>query len=90
MGLHVEVGGPAHLYARNIPAVATAVGIVRVETGEVGALVRFRGGAYAQMNDHRIRPLPTREVIRAMMAAQSGSTDGIARAGSDETLAQSP
>jgi hypothetical protein len=42
------------------------------------------------MNDHRIRPLPTKEVIRAMMAAQSGSTDGIARAGSDETLAQSP
>ena len=88
MALHVEVGGPAHLFARNIPAVASVVGVVRNESGEVGALVRFRGGAYAQMNDHRIRPLDRREVIRAMVAAQSGSADGIARAGHDEALTQ--
>jgi hypothetical protein len=66
MSYDVEVGAPAQLYARAIPAGATAVGIVRKETGETGALLRFRSGAYAQMNGSNIRPLDRREVIRAM------------------------
>ena len=63
----VEVGAPAQLYARTLPAGATAVGIVRKETGETGALLRFKNGAYAQMNGSLIRPLNRREVLRAML-----------------------
>jgi len=66
MSYDVEVGAPAQLYARAIPAGATAAGIVRTETGETGALLRFQNGAYAQMNGSNIRPLDRREVIRAM------------------------
>ena len=68
--MRVEVGGPAHLYAAHIPAIATAVGTVYRKSGAVGALVRFRGGAYAQMNANVIRLLDNREVIRAMLAAR--------------------
>ena len=67
MVLRVEVGAPAQLYTRTVPAGATAVGIVRKETGETGALLRFKNGAYAQMNGSAIRPLDRREVIRAML-----------------------
>jgi hypothetical protein len=70
MGYDVEVGAPAQLYARAIPAGATAVGIVREkETGKTGALLRFQSGAYAQMNGSKIRPLDRGEVIRAMSKA---------------------
>jgi hypothetical protein len=41
-------------------------GIVRKETGETGALLRFQGGAYVQMSGSKIRPLDRREVLRAM------------------------
>ena len=66
MAYDVEVGAPAQLYARAVPTGATAVGIVRKETGETGALLRFQSGAYAQMNGSKIRPLDRREVLRAM------------------------
>jgi hypothetical protein len=69
MAYNVEVGGPARLYTRAVPGGATAVGIVRKETGETGALLRFSSGAYAQMNGSEIRPLDRREVIRAMSDA---------------------
>ena len=65
----VEIGAPAQLYARAVPAGAVAVGIVRKDTGETGALLRFRNGAYAQMNGHALRPLSRRDVLRAMQAA---------------------
>ncbi|HEY3179262.1 MAG TPA: hypothetical protein VGL25_10325 [Casimicrobiaceae bacterium] len=67
MGYDVEVGAPAQLYARTVPAGATAVGIIRKkETGETGALLRFQSGTYAQMSGSKIRPLDRREVIQAM------------------------
>ena len=69
MSYVVEVGAPAQLYVRNVPRDAIAVGIVRKETGETGALLRFRSGAYAQMNGNAIRPLDRREVLRAMQEA---------------------
>jgi hypothetical protein len=65
----VEIGAPAQLYVRAVPANAVAVGIVRKQTGETGALLRYRDGAYAQMNGHAIRPLNRRDVLRAMQAA---------------------
>jgi len=72
MAYDVEVGAPAQLYVRALPAGATAVGIVRKQaTGETGALLRFQSGAYAQMHGSKIRPLDRREVIRAMANALS-------------------
>ena len=65
--MRIEVGAPAQLYTRALPVGATAVGIVRKETGETGALLRFKNGAYAQMNGSAIRPLDRREVLRAML-----------------------
>lgn len=67
MVLRIEVGAPAQPYARALPAGAIAVGIVRKETGETGALLRFKNGAYVQMNGSAIRPLDRREVLRAML-----------------------
>ena len=69
MVLRVEVGGPAHLYAREMPAGAMAVGVIRSDDGIAGALLRFRNGAYAQMNDEAIRALDRLDVLRAMSAA---------------------
>jgi hypothetical protein len=66
---HVEIGGPVHLYAREVPAGAMAVGVIRTDDGVAGALVRFRNGAYAQMNDLAIRALDRLEVLRAMSTA---------------------
>lgn len=75
MPYDVEVGAPAQLYTRALPAGATAVGIVREKrTGATGALLRFKSGAYAQMNGSRIRPLDRREVIRAMSNALATAT----------------
>jgi hypothetical protein len=67
MTYNVEVGAPAQLYVRALPAGATAIGIVRKQTGETGALLRFKNGAYVQMNGGVIRPLDRREVLRAML-----------------------
>ena len=72
MVLRVEVGGPAHLYAREIPAGAMPVGVVRSDDGASGALLRFRNGAYAQMNDSAVRALDRLEVVRAMSSALLG------------------
>ena len=66
MSYVVEVGAHAELYLRGVPSGAVAVGIVRTETGETGVLLRFRSGAYAQMNGNTVRPLDRREVLRAM------------------------
>jgi len=72
MVYHVEVGGPVHLYAREIPAGAMAVGVIRSDDGAEGALLRLRNGAYAQMNDGMLRALDRLEVLRAMAAALQG------------------
>jgi len=69
MGYVVEIGGPAQLYTRAVPAGATAVGIVRNDSGETGALLRFKSGVYARMNGGTLRPLNRREVLRAMSNA---------------------
>ena len=70
MPYDVEVGAPAQLYTRALPAGATAVGIVRDKrTGATGARLRFKSGAYAQMNGSKIRPLGRRDVMRAMSNA---------------------
>ena len=66
MSYIVEVGAPAGLYVHDVPTGAGAVGIVRKETGETGVLLRFRSGAYAQMNGNTVRRLDRREVLRAM------------------------
>jgi len=80
MPYDVEVGAPAQLYVRTLPAGATAVGIVREKrTGATGALLRFKSGAYAQMNGSKIRPLDRRDVIRAMSNALV-TTSSISRA----------
>ena len=71
----VEIGGPAHLYAREFPAGAMPVGVVRNEDGIAGALVRFRSGAYAQMNEHAVRALDRLKVLRAMTAALGESPE---------------
>lgn len=78
MAYDVEVGAPAQLYARALPAGATAVGIVRKETGETGALLRLRNGLYAQMNGSAIRPLDRREVLRAMLELRPSTTKPLA------------
>jgi hypothetical protein len=70
MVLRVEVGGPAYLYATTLPAGAVAVGTVTRKSGLVGALLRFRNGAYAQMNGHVVKALDRRDVIRAMRELQ--------------------
>lgn len=70
---HVEVGGPVHLYAREIPAGAMAVGVIRSDDGSAGALLRFRNGTYAQMNDLAIRALDRLDVLRAMSQALQGT-----------------
>ena len=70
---HIEVGGPVHLYALEIPAGARAVGVVRSDDGAAGALLRFRNGAYAQMNNGTVRALDRVEVLRAMSAALQGT-----------------
>jgi hypothetical protein len=46
--------------------ISGAAEIRKKDTGETGALLRFKSGAYAQMNGSNIRPLDRREVIRAM------------------------
>ena len=69
MSYVVEVGAHAQLYLRGVPSDAVAVGIVREETSVPGVLLRFRSGAYAQMNGSMIRPLSRREVLRAMQAS---------------------
>jgi hypothetical protein len=72
MGYDVEVGAPTQLYARALPAGATAVGLVREKrTGATGALLRFNSGVYARMNGSKIWPLDRREVIHAMSNALS-------------------
>ena len=43
--------------------------ITRLVDGAVGALLRFRNGAYAQLNDHVLRALDRLEVLRAMTSA---------------------
>ena len=70
MAYQVEIGGPAHLYAPEIPAGAMPVGVVRNEDGVVGALLRFRDGAYAQMNGAVVKALNRQDVIRAMRELQ--------------------
>jgi hypothetical protein len=73
MALRVEGGGPAHLYTREVPAGAMAVGVVRSDDGAVGALLRFHNGAYAQMDDSMLRALDRLEALCAMTAAAQGA-----------------
>ena len=69
----VEVGAHTRLYLRGVPENAVAVGVVRKETGETGVLLRFRSGAYAQMNGNTVRLLDRREILRAMQDAARDS-----------------
>jgi len=46
----VEIGAPAQPYVRDVPSNAVAGGMVRKDTGETGALLRFRSGTCAQMH----------------------------------------
>jgi len=68
----VNIGGPAHLYTNAIPIDMMVIGTVTRKSGEVGALVRCLGGAFAQMNGGVLRPLDKREVICAMIEARIG------------------
>ena len=69
MVYQVEIGGPAHIYARDIPAGAMSVGVVHNDDGMPGGLLRVRSGAYAQMHDHAAPALGRLKVLRAMAAA---------------------
>jgi hypothetical protein len=69
MVYQVEIGGPVHLYVHDVPAGAMAVGVIRDDDGVAGALLRFRTGAYARMNDSAVRALDRSKVLRAMSAA---------------------
>jgi hypothetical protein len=67
MAMHIEVGGPAHLYFTTLPRGADAVGVIRRDGVEPAALLRFRrSGEYAQMIGDTIRPLDRGEVVSAM------------------------
>jgi hypothetical protein len=66
----VNIGGPAHLYMNAIPADVMVIGTVTRKSGETGALVRDRAGAFAQMNGRVLRPLDKREVVCAMIEAR--------------------
>jgi hypothetical protein len=66
----VNIGGPAHLYTNAIPPELMVIGTVERKSGEVGALVRNSGGAYAQMNGMVLQPLDRREVVCAMAEAR--------------------
>jgi hypothetical protein len=66
----VNIGGPAHLYTNAIPADVMVIGTVTRKSGETGALVRDRAGAFVQMNGRVLRPLDKREVICAMIKAR--------------------
>lgn len=70
MVMRVNIGGPAHLYTNAIPAGMMAIGTVTRKSGEVGALVRYQGGAYAQLNGSLVCPLDKRDVIGAMLEAR--------------------
>ncbi|MGE5668004.1 MAG: hypothetical protein ACM338_07400 [Betaproteobacteria bacterium] len=70
MVLRVELGGPAHLFAQEIPSGAVAVGTVIRKSGIAGALLRFRNGSYAQMNGAVVKALNRQDVIRAMRELQ--------------------
>ncbi|MGA8032690.1 MAG: hypothetical protein WCB48_09870 [Casimicrobiaceae bacterium] len=70
MVLRVEIGGPAHLFAQEIPSGAVAVGTVIRRSGMTGALLRFRNGSYAQMNGAVVKALNRQDVIRAMRELQ--------------------
>ena len=67
--LTVELGGPAHLYARAIPEDLSVIGIVKRDSGEIGALVRYLSGSFAQLNGSVLQNLNSREVLCAIAEA---------------------
>jgi hypothetical protein len=69
MVLTVELGGPAHLYARAVPEDLSVLGIVKRDSGEVGALVRHLSGSFAQLNGSVLQKLNKREVLSAIAEA---------------------
>jgi hypothetical protein len=71
MVLRVNIGGPAHLYTNAIPVGMMAIGTVTRKSGHIGALVRYQGGAYAQINGATVCPLDRREVVSAMIEARA-------------------
>jgi hypothetical protein len=60
-----------------LPEGAEALGVVRRDVGDSGALIKLASGNYVQGNAGGIRTLPQREVVAALMrseaAAQLGS-----------------
>ena len=76
MAVRIEVGGPAHLYFNTLPRGAGAVGVIRREDGDAGALLRFRrSGEYVQMIGDAIRPLDRAEIVAAMREGIVGRLD---------------
>jgi hypothetical protein len=69
MVLTVELGGPAYLYARSVPEDLSVLGIVKRDSGEVGALVRHLSGGFAQLNGSVLQKLNKREVLCAIAEA---------------------
>jgi hypothetical protein len=78
----VNLGGPAYLYANATPPEMTIIGTVTRKSGEVGALVRYPSGAFAQLNGMVLQPLDRREVICAIAEACIGRISQPAAAGS--------
>ncbi len=68
--LIVDTAGHWALYAPALPPGSVALGTVRRENGDEGALVRFeRTGQYAQVNAAVVRTLDGRKVAAAMGTA---------------------
>lgn len=67
--LKVDPAGKWALYSPTLPEGAEALGTVRRENGDEGALVRFeRTGQYAQVNAGAVRTLDGRKVAAALGA----------------------
>ncbi len=103
MAYIVEAGGPAQFYARTVPRGAIAVGIVRKDTGETGALLRFKNGTCAQIGGttpeefaasatRRIvfRSTPVRRAISRCVAPPCSSVSMVIRKCDFKTFTPSP
>jgi hypothetical protein len=63
----VEIGDKWRLYTNTIPAGAEVIGTVsRDGLADIGALVRFSNGNFAQINDGSARRLDKRKVAAAL------------------------
>lgn len=76
--LTVSINGKWQLYwgAMPLPAGAQALGTVKRDTLETGALIRLSTGKYVQGNAGAIRTLPQREVEQALDLSHAASALG--------------